>query len=187
MTGMRRRLFNLVALLSLTLCVAMATATIRSRAKSDVISWIHNADTILRLDFTSCVATIEVGRQWSDLVFPDGWYHSTYDLIAPMHRETLAFRHEILDSALGGHDRYVIAFPLWLVCFLFGITPVLWLILWRRAESTRLRTRGRWIGVARTNRRRKDMQTREARRGGRVRSGASRVLSISPRSGFTLQ
>jgi hypothetical protein len=139
---LKRRLFNLLAALSLLLCLATAAVWVRSHYQDDEITWIHRSDTLFIATTAPDSITLEIGRQSFDLVFDDGWYRNSTGGMFSRPEARFGLHHEVFSSGMGSWNKWVVTFPLWLAALVFGFLPAVRLLVRRRGEPGTCRTCG---------------------------------------------
>ncbi len=100
--GMKRRLFSVLAALSLLLCVAMLAFRVRSYWVGDLFYWTSMSVVAREPEYPAMKAAL-----WRLLGF--GYWSSTHGVAADMTRDRMIW------------------FPLWFAAALFALLPALWI------------------------------------------------------------
>jgi hypothetical protein len=137
---MKRRLLNLLTLLSLLLCIAAAAVWVRGLWAGDVISRRAMTDdgiytVITEWTFETANGDVQLDHSWQKLPTKDAgfaWPHgATWDRVVfdPVRTwwTRFAFGSEFGGDPSNSVASYRVEFPFWLPVVVFGLGPARWL------------------------------------------------------------
>jgi hypothetical protein len=118
MSAVKRRLFNVLAAVSLVLCVVTVALWMRSYVATDAVIW-NNQNQFAALETFTGVIEVSLSASTSAPI-PDGWLYQS----DPSHAayEYLTLRRHLMDGSPG----WFIAFPMWLALIVSALPLALW-------------------------------------------------------------
>jgi hypothetical protein len=150
-TAVKRRLFNLLAALSLLLCAATGVMWMRSywRAECFMKTWVAKDDEVWKWLIESCNGVVCFGHlhalhvfgysegsessYWCSTPNPD---ESAYPIAEPRDEQFRVFGIELLINSRGSPIH--ITSPYWVFLVATGLLPAAWLFVRRRVNSRAL-------------------------------------------------
>jgi hypothetical protein len=123
MSAVKRWMLNVLAAMSLVLCIAIAALWVRTYVAQDQLSWRNGRWFVMAETYTG-VVEISLSSAMTFRFVPDGWQYFRSPYEQPF--EHLAVHRERPAPKNGGWDRWLIVLPLWLPLLLSAAPLAVW-------------------------------------------------------------
>jgi len=124
-----RRGLNVLAVLSLALCVAPAVMWVRSNWRTDLIWWGGGAANVRAITMPGAVRFTFIHSTG----YVRGWNYTSHSPSPAVQTTGFDFRHN-KGSAYGGWEEWSVAFPWSVACLICSAAPAIWLLWYRHTR-----------------------------------------------------
>jgi hypothetical protein len=129
MSAVKRRVFNLLAAMSLVLCVATVVMWVRSHWRTDLFVWGRTNGYSQVISMSGTVRFSNV----FDAGYRSGWYHTAYRS-DPARTPGFILLHRKGGGVVRAWDEWTVAFPWSVACLAFVTAPAVWLLWFRHTR-----------------------------------------------------